>query len=400
MVGDSRLKKTSSISIYTTTDFPNGGAGENFVKHLALGLNKQHVQINVIRLMGQSFQPDSIQGIKSSNFIFKHRSKNDLFKIFELLLTVLYSPFALIKERFLNKSNLILIYGVEYSYKTLPFLFTSRLLGMKIFRIITDYYEPKTIVPVWWKKPKHFFYSRQFRFLDKHFNGLIVLSHYLKEICLKNGATSENVCVIPHLIDISSFDNNLSQPKSETRKVIGFCGTTNSLNGILDLLEAFKILLKEFKEIKLLIIGENSQEITDFLDANYDNESRKKMTVTGFLNKSEVVKHLNSCDILVNPRRSGQFAEAGFPTKIGEYFSTKKPVVSTYTSDFKRYFTSGKELIFAENNNANSLHNSIKTLLLDPVLREKIGLSGYNWAKNNLEFQTNTKKILDFIESH
>ena len=76
---------------------------------------------------------------------------------------------------------------------------------------------------------------------------------------------------------------------------------------------------------------------------------------------------------MINPRRKGVLADSGFPTKIGEYFATKIPVISTKIGDLESYFENKKELIFSEPNNPNSIADAISYVNNNTDLAKKIG---------------------------
>jgi glycosyltransferase involved in cell wall biosynthesis len=117
------------------------------------------------------------------------------------------------------------------------------------------------------------------------------------------------------------------------------------------------------------------------------------------MSRDKIPETLLTCDILVNPRKSGVFAEAGFPTKLGEYFSTKKPVISTRVGDIKSYFTDKNELVLVEPDNPDQLSLAIIYLTENKSQAKRIGDNGYGWAIRNLDFKTNTKKLIDFLGS-
>ena len=102
--------------------------------------------------------------------------------------------------------------------------------------------------------------------------------------------------------------------------------------------------------------------------------------------------------MLVNPRQSGEWADAGFPTKLGEYFATKRPVITTKIGDLKDYFTDKKQAIFAEPNKPESIAEAILYLLRNNSESERIGEEGYKWAVRNLEYNNNAKRLIDFIK--
>jgi len=385
-----------NIFIYTTSDYPNGGAAENFVRQMAVGLNEAGAKIRVVRLRGRIYGGKNDTCISCTNLLFKKRPQNELLKAFELISIILLSPISVIINKFTFKTQVIILYGVEYSYLCIPFHLISKLLNIKIYRIITDYYDTNSIVPVWWKRAKLFFYKTQFKYIDKKFNGLIVLSNYLKELAGKNGAAIEKILLIPHFIDLQNTMQKI-QNYDHTKNIIGFCGTPSISNGIIDLIKAFIIVNKTFKDTELLIIGGLTKEVKSIIDENFTDSEKQNITFTGFLNKEDVKTQLNRCTILVNPRKKGRIAEAGFPTKLGEYFSTKRPVVATAVGDLKRYFKNKEELILVAPDSPLELANGIALLLSDKSLSNKIGQNGFVWANANIEFRKSAGILLNFI---
>ncbi|PDS23144.1 glycosyltransferase [Flavobacterium branchiophilum] len=382
-----------NIVIYTTSDFPNGGAPENFVRQMVDGIYENQIAVSVVRLRGQLYG-DTEHKVKVSNFINKKFPENEFLKFVNLISQIIYTPFSILIQKLKYKKNTIILYGVEYLYFTMPYLLFCKLFNIRLYRIVTDYYEPQSLTPVWWKKIKLVFYYGQFKFIDQYFNGVIVLSHYLKKIIQKNNV--KNVLLINHFIDFSSFYSS-SFKKVENTFVIGFCGTTNIQNGTFDLIDAF-VLLQEFHpNTQLLIIGNFSSELKNKLNQLPDS-IKNKITVTGFLEKSDVQQNLQKCDILVNPRIAGEFAEAGFPTKLGEYFAMKKPIVTTVTDDFKIYFENKKQVVFASSNNPTSIKDGLVFFIENPLESNKIANAGNQWGYENLDYIKNSKKLINFIK--
>jgi glycosyltransferase involved in cell wall biosynthesis len=113
-----------------------------------------------------------------------------------------------------------------------------------------------------------------------------------------------------------------------------------------------------------------------------------------------VPDYLASCDILVLARKNSQYAQAGFPTKLGEYFATEKPVIMTNVGDITNYFTDGKELMIAEADNPDSVAKKIIYLIEHNEESVKIAKNGRKWAEENLDYINNSKKILAFMSKH
>jgi glycosyltransferase involved in cell wall biosynthesis len=125
----------------------------------------------------------------------------------------------------------------------------------------------------------------------------------------------------------------------------------------------------------------------------------KNLTFSGLVDYEKVLQLLQTCNILVLARPSGIFAEAGFPTKLGEYLICKKPVVITKVGDIPLYFKDGFNAMLAEPDNPQSVADKIEFLIENPKTGIKIAENGFNWAKENLEYKMATRKIIEFMEN-
>jgi glycosyltransferase involved in cell wall biosynthesis len=389
-----RMKSNLKLSILTSSDFPYGMAMESFVRQLSLGLIANNIELEVVRLYGDRLNNLNDTNIRCSNYLFKKPINNEFFKFFEVLLHVLYTPFFVCYRRLFKKEHIIIMYGLDRAYLVFPITIFAKIVGLKTFRINTEIYPYSSYASNWWRKPLILFNELQIKYFDKYLDGIIVLSHYLKKIEIKNGVKENKILIIPHFIDVDVA--TISTCSIEKTKIdrIGYCGNPSIENGILDLIDAFIILYeKRMKDVELIIIG----EIIPSVHQEIMKRIMKNIIFTGKLTKSEVSTELQKCKILVNPRRLGVSADSGFPTKIGEYFAAKKTVIATKTGDLSLYFKDKQELIFAEPNSCVSICNAIDYALQNQELALQIAKRGNDWAINNLDFKNNSKKLIDFI---
>jgi len=395
---DLRVSKDVNIAIYTTSDFPYGGAPENFVRQMALGLNSLDAFVKIILLRGH-YTESTINdtGIDCSNLLFKRRFRGQILKFVELVFIIFAIPYSVIRNRIQHKTKVILLYGVEYFYLVFPFFIVGRILGIKVYRVITDRYTDRGIAPTWWKWPKVFFYQLQYRYFDRFLSGVVCLSHYLYQNSIDNGVSEKKICIIPHFINLKNFSVTTNDVPLKHNKVrLGMCGTLTRENGLLVLLDAFLYLKKQNSAIELLLIGPISQEdssvVTEKLVGIVDS-----VIFTGKVSGEKVPALLSTCNILINPRISGTFADAGFPTKLGEYFATKRPVVATAVGDLNLYFENKRELILVEPDSAEAIADGILLLIRNKELAKQIGIGGFNWARVNVEYKNSARRLLEFI---
>ena len=122
------------------------------------------------------------------------------------------------------------------------------------------------------------------------------------------------------------------------------------------------------------------------------------ISFTGLVSHKQMPDLLNSCQILALIRPNGIFAEAGFPTKLSEYFACKKPVLITSVGDIPRYFENEEHVVLAEPEKIESIVTGFENLINRKDLREKISLNGYCWMDQNTNYLNISPKINLFLD--
>ncbi len=192
----------------------------------------------------------------------------------------------------------------------------------------------------------------------KYADGIIVLSTYLRDYIKYKVKYKKNILLMPNLTDPKEFELKDIKPHFYGRITIGYVGTPTRKDGILDLINSFSLLNKKYSNTHLLIIGDltNGKTLIPSLEKLAKELSiDKNVTFTGLISNNKIPELLNSCQILALTRPNGISAEAGFPTKLGEYFACKKPVVITKVGDMSKYFQNEEHVILVEPENIRSL---------------------------------------------
>jgi glycosyltransferase involved in cell wall biosynthesis len=235
------------------------------------------------------------------------------------------------------------------------------------------------------------------RYADK----FIVFSNYLKEYLSNRLKSSKDILIMPNLTDPKRFEINDIKPFKPNKITIGYVGTPTQKDGVLDLIKSFSIINNKYPNTHLLIIGDitNGDTIVPGLK-KYASENGVKddcITFTGLQSHRVVPQLLLSCQILALTRPKGIAAEAGFPTKLGEYLSCRKPVLITKVGDIPNYFKNEEHVILVEPENIESITHGFETIIINKKLSDELGLNGYKWMDENLNYVTQSKKISEFI---
>jgi len=189
--------------------------------------------------------------------------------------------------------------------------------------------------------------------------------------------------------------HNFKEKYQINSNFILFVGRFSKSKGIETLINAFSIVKNKLKDsnIHLVIMG---------VDFGYQAEMEKLIKK---LNLSEEIK------VIKNPPRDdviSAYGESEFlvlpsqwelsPLVPLESFAFKKPVISTNSHGIPYTVQNNKNGILVEPENSLELSNAIVKLLNDSELREKLGLSGYNFVNEECNCVSMAKNSLKLYE--
>lgn len=197
--------------------------------------------------------------------------------------------------------------------------------------------------------------------------------------------------VINMFVDIERF-NNLDVIENNT---ISYCGSiSNYKDGVDILIKSFAIVAKTNPTIKLQIIGGFVSEETR-LQINKlvkDLGLGQRIIFTGRINAMEMPKILSCSKILVLARPNNIQAQYGFPTKLGEYLCTARPVVVTDVGELHLYLQDKISCIFAIPDDIDSFASCINWVIEHPDEATSIGQKGREVALEAFSAYTESHK--------
>ena len=401
------MKQQKKIALITYYNFPFGGASANFVRNLALGLSYCENEIEVILPKGNYYgnkidinkkRKSKIGQIKYRHLCYLNHPKNIFGKIIDNICGFVLPLFYLLITNWKHQNEIVIVYNISI-YKILMFFIAKKILKNKLVIILPEFSE----------KPKHFFLKKtlkwysvfwSLKFSAKYADGFIVLSQYLKKYLEKDLNTKKSILLLPNLIDPHRFTLENIRPYFQDKTTIGYVGTPTSKDGVLDLIKSFSILNRKYSNTHLLIIGDitNGKTIIPALKEYARKlEVLNNISFTGLMPYNNIPELLHACQILALTRPNGVFAEAGFPTKLGEYFACKKPVVITKVGDISYYFESEKHVILVEPENINSITKGFEKLISNEKLGHTISNNAYDWMEKELNYKNVACNIDHFL---
>jgi len=400
-------KTNKYIKIVYYGNFPYGGASANLVRYFSLALSLQGNNVEVVLPTGVSggnkaeqilVRKGSIEQVRFRRLSYILHPRNPLGKLADYLIGSVNQIIYLFQQSLSGKLDLIIQYNTTV-ISTLILVIVKIILRKKLIIILPEFYEKPQGKKISFALIKWYDFYWGLSCISKKADGFITASHYLKAYALTHIKRNVRVMVLPNVMDPSVFECE-SKPFINAQITIGYTGTPTRKDGVGDLLLSFSKLHREFPMTHLLVIGDvfKGSVIPQLKEEAIKLGISDNVTFTGIVQFSDIPKLLRSCQILALTRPSGVFAEAGFPTKLGEYFACMRPVVITKVGDIPKYFKDQVHVILVNPDDIEDITRGFIKLLTDISLADYLCGNAYSWMIENLAYKQVSKKINEFIE--
>ena len=399
-----RNKLVQEYVLITSMNFPSGGAGASYLNLFCRGLKSNGCKISVLLLKGYAFgnfSPNesrkniTSEGIPYTYLGLRKRPENQFLKLLDEFLSIsrlIIFLVSLLKNR---HSVSLLVFNSEIQYN-LPIFLITKPLGIRVFKFVAEIIDKSEFKGSFLRQIKRYGHLFNFRYLNRTSDKMILFSYYLKDLYLQMGYLEENIFVQPNLTDFEYW----KPVATKIKYTLGYSGAPYQKDGLSDLFRAMSMLNGDLSNISLLVIGDAPFGKSLIPDLRLECERlglSGKVTFTGLVQSSKVKHYLSECEILTITRPSTIQTQAGFPTKLGEYFASGKPILATDFGDMGRYFKNGSEIVMAECGNPQSIANKLHWMLQNRNELELISKNGFERAKKLLEYRSSVTKIHNFL---
>lgn len=243
-------------------------------------------------------------------------------------------------------------------------------------------------------------------FVTNYAKKIIVHSNEAKRKLLEKDI-GRNICQIWHYAKVEEK----SEKNDEIKQKLGYAssdcilaafGHVHETKRIIPILKAFKGLIKENDNLKLLFVGKLDEELKDEFEEFVKKENlSEKVRVTGYIELDEFVHYIDLTDICLNLRYPYNGETSGSLMRI---FAKGKCVIVNDIGSFGEFPDDACIKIpsvetMDEDMEVEQICIAIRRLLSEPEERERISLNAYEFAKENLDIHIVGKKYADFINA-
>jgi glycosyltransferase involved in cell wall biosynthesis len=181
--------------------------------------------------------------------------------------------------------------------------------------------------------------------------------------------------------------------KGGRRHLVGYVGTMGRQEGIDYLLEAARIITREWKrdDVAFVLVG-SGPDAARLRARSRELGLEDVVTFTGRVPDREMLEWLNTADVCVNPDEHNPMNDKSTMNKIMEYMSLGKAIVQFDLAEGR--FSARDASLYARPNDAEDLARKIVELLDDPERRAAMGAAGRQRVEKELAWSYEVPKLL------
>jgi glycosyltransferase involved in cell wall biosynthesis len=390
-----------NIAIVTDTPFPIGFAATNRILSYCKGFesNGKKITIYIIKPTESENGARNTTNngkIGSCNYQYTvnsvRRSKSFLKRRF-------FDAFGYIRLLYIlpkRKPDAVIVY-FNSLLKEFFLLLLLKILKIKSLKEESEYLE------VYFKNkllPSSIYGKLYWRFVYRKYDVLLLMTNYLiDKFRLKLGRSTPKIIHVPMTVDLSRFDN---LRKNSDEFYITYIGLLNEKkDGVFTLLKAFHKISLLFEEPKLMLIGSPvdeyfKREIYEYVQIN---DLSERVIFVGSLPSTEMPQYLADSSILALTRPNSLQAEGGFPTKLGEYLASARPVLVTSVGDIPKYLSDGINAFIVEPDTVDAIVEKLQYIIKNYSKSLEIGIEGKKTACTFFNSDIQVKNIIEQLES-
>lgn len=229
--------------------------------------------------------------------------------------------------------------------------------------------------------------------VSKGCDGILAVSSYLASFWKDQGVAEERLLVTPTAIRESSFITAPS-PRTSSAMYIG----NLSHREIVYLIDICADIKQRIPGFHLTIFGDaTGDQRTDLQKVIIARGLVGTVSIEAPVRSVDLPPILIGADVLILPRARGEFSDAGFPNKLGDYLATGRPVITTNVGDIPRYLVDKESAFLVEPDNCDAFVETLYHVLSNKELADSVGLGGRIVAQRLFDSASVAKQIVAFI---
>jgi glycosyltransferase involved in cell wall biosynthesis len=228
-------------------------------------------------------------------------------------------------------------------------------------------------------------------------DGFIVISSYLEEYVRQHAPSDTPFVRVPILVATADFEVATARSEATRPRRIVYVGDLRHEGEIPDLLVAFSLVAADYPDVLLSLVGDQPSDRATIKAAAARLGLTDRVELVGVVEREILPQLFRGATALVLPRRSGLFSLAGFPTKLGEYLASGRPVVVAATGDIPKYLVHGHDAFLVEPDHPELFAAQLRFVLDHEDEAVAVGAEGRSTAIRRFDYRRHGERLNAFI---
>lgn len=206
---------------------------------------------------------------------------------------------------------------------------------------------------------------------------------------------------LPILTDFTLLSNHRTvEGLTNEEEYILYSGSFNYLDIayiIVDIISELKI--KGFN-IKIKFTGSGKTNLFNQINTYINKKNVVELFhFTGYLEENELYNYMRNALCLLAPLPETEQSKARFPTKIGYYLSSGRPIVTNAIGSVNEYLSDGVNAYIANNCDPSALAEKVIDIVNDSVKANMIGKNGQQLSDEKFFYKNACIGLREFLEN-
>lgn len=230
--------------------------------------------------------------------------------------------------------------------------------------------------------------------------NIIAISSLLDDYYAARGC---NTVTIPTIVDIQEYSQVANEPKTYGEVIhIAYAGSPARKDYIANAIRALELLTEdERKRLQLDFYGPTQKQLSVLgIPEEFLNQYCQGVVCHGRIPYEQVKSKIAQADFTVLLRPQKRYANAGFPTKVGESTACGTPVIANLTSDLGKYIIDGQTGIVCADETPESCAEAFrKALALTSEQRMQMHKNCQEMAEQAFDYRAYIDAMNEFLEN-
>ncbi len=243
------------------------------------------------------------------------------------------------------------------------------------------------------------------KFVFKSAQKLITLTSHMKKKLEELGVNTSRIVVAHDAVRLEDFSPVSTKTDSREKfginqddHLFGYIGTLRTFNmekGVSTAISALEFLPGDYK---LFVVGGEPVDVSYYKGLAESKKLSDRVIFAGRVSQKDISKYISACDVLVAPfPKTDHYEYYMSPLKIFEYMAGRRPMVVTDLTSLREILKDNETALFVPPENPKALADSIKKLIEDRSLSEKLISNAYKEVSEKYTWNKRAEAIIKFI---